>query len=395
MTLHSKNIAVIGAGFAGLASALLLARDGHHVTVFEKFTTPQAVGAGILIQPTGLAAMRALGIEAEMIASGGRVDWLYGVNPQGRAVIDIQYRDWHDGAFGLGLHRGALFNALWRECNAAGVAMQTGHEVKGLASIAPQYDITVIADGAHSRLRAQSGLRHFYKVYPWGALWAVLPDMNDTIAERKTLLQWYDRASKMMGIMPTGFLPGTSTRVVSLFWSLHSARLQAWRTNGLQAWKDEVLALSAEAAPFLDQITDANQLTWAHYADVVMPQYHWENVVVIGDAAHATSPQLGQGTNMALLDAVTLARSVREHAEVRHALATYTRERKTHLHYYGLASRLLTPVFQSDQRVLPWLRDAVMSHALHWPMIRTVNRETLVGVRGGWLRGEDARWLGS
>ena len=58
----------------------------------------------------------------------------------------------------------------------------------------------------------------------------------------------------------------------------------------------------------LAQITDIGQLTWARYHDVVMPRYHTQRSVVIGDAAHATSPQLGQGTNMALLDALALAR---------------------------------------------------------------------------------------
>ncbi|MFM7505060.1 MAG: FAD-dependent oxidoreductase, partial [Rubrivivax sp.] len=52
------DIAVAGAGFAGLASAALLARDGHRVTVYERFEQPRAVGAGILIQPSGLAALR-------------------------------------------------------------------------------------------------------------------------------------------------------------------------------------------------------------------------------------------------------------------------------------------------------------------------------------------------
>jgi 2-polyprenyl-6-methoxyphenol hydroxylase-like FAD-dependent oxidoreductase len=391
--MSAKQIAIIGAGFAGLASALLFSRAGHRVTVFEKFAEPAALGAGILIQPTGLAAMRALGIEDEITKAGAKIDWLYGVTPRGRPVIDIQYADWRKGAYGVGLHRGVLFNALWRECLGAGVMMATGREVTDLTEVASKYDLTVVADGAHSHLRAQTGLRTHHRMYPWGALWAVLPDIHDAITQRGTLLQWYDRAQKMLGVMPTGFLPGTSTRVVSLFWSLRGDRLDAWRARGLQAWKDEVLALSPDSKSLLAQITDAAQLTWAQYADVVMPQYHRDNVVVIGDAAHATSPQLGQGTNMALLDAVTLARCVEAHADIRVALANYTAQRKRHLHYYGLSSRLLTPVFQSDQHLLPWLRDVVMSRALHWPIVRTINQQTLVGVRGGWLHGEDSRWL--
>ncbi len=394
--MPSKNITIIGAGFAGLASALLLARDGHRVTILEKFTEPAAVGAGVLIQPTGLAAMRVLGIEDEIKSAGAKVDWLYGVNANGRAVVDIHYADWRADTYGVGLHRGVLFQALWRDCISEGVNIRTGQEVHDIAPIQTQNDLTIIADGAHSHLRAQTGLAAQHRVYPWGALWAVLADVeNNQYTRRNTLLQWYDRASKMMGIMPTGMMPATHTHpMVSLFWSLQCDQYSVWRAKGLAAWKDEVLALNPDCVSLINQITTADQLTFAHYADVVMPRYHADRVVVIGDAAHATSPQLGQGTNMALLDAVTLAKCMVQHADTNTALAHYTAARKRHLHYYGLMSRLLTPIFQSEQIVLPWLRDWLMTAASRWPVARAMNRQTLVGVRGGWLRGEAKEWLG-
>ena len=171
----SLNIAIVGAGFAGLASATLLARAGHRVTVFEKFQQPKAVGAGILIQPTGLDAMQVLGIADEVLAYGAKIDHLWGVNPQGRRVIDIDYARWQPGSYGLGLHRGVLFTALWKAASQAGVAMRTGHEVQTLAEL-DAFDVRVIADGANSHLRAQTGLRAKNAIYPWGAVWAVLPD---------------------------------------------------------------------------------------------------------------------------------------------------------------------------------------------------------------------------
>ena len=130
-----------------------------------------------------------------------------------------------------------------------------------------------------------------------------------------------------------------------------------------------------------------DQLTWARYHDVVMPAYHAGNCVVVGDAAHATSPQLGQGTNLALLDALALASALREERDVPSALARYTRDRKGHLRYYGQASRWLTPLFQSDLRLLPWLRDVFMGYASAWPIAGPLTCQTLVGVRQGWLPG--------
>jgi 2-polyprenyl-6-methoxyphenol hydroxylase-like FAD-dependent oxidoreductase len=392
--MNNKNIAVIGAGFAGLASAIMLARDGHHVTVFEKFSEPASVGAGVLIQPTGLAAMRALGIETEIVRQGAKIDWLYGVTPKQKPVIDIHYQSWRPEAYGVGLHRGVLFESLWNHAKAAGVQIITGTEVSELSALQSQFALTVIADGAHSKLRDKTGLKAQHRDYPWGAFWAVLPDIDDIYSKQNALLQWYDRAHKMMGIMPTGQLPNSTTKVVSIFWSLHSNQLANWHAKGLDAWKAEVLQLNPACEALLAQITDAGQLTWAHYADVVMPQYHTDNCVVIGDAAHATSPQLGQGTNMALLDAVTLSRCVQSAASIAEALAQYTKQRKPHLHYYGAASRLLTPLFQSDQTLLPWLRDKLLPVTAKWPIIEDAHLQTLVGVRGGWLSWRDAnQWL--
>lgn len=391
--LAPQRIAIVGAGFAGLASATLLARAGHDVTVFEKFATPRAVGAGILVQPTGLAAMRTLGIEDEILAHGAKADWLYGVNHRGRRVIDIRYDRWQKGSYGLGLHRGVLFNALWNAARQAGVQITTGHEVRRLAEL-DTYDLRVIADGSVSQLRSQTGLAFKDTVYPWGAVWAVLPDAQRHYGS--TLWQWYRGAHQMLGIMPTGLAPAgdgdgnskkANTPVVSLFWSLRADRYSALLAAGLQAWKDTLLALNPACGPLLDHITSMDQLTWARYHDISMPSYHTHNTVVIGDAAHATSPQLGQGTNLALLDAVALASNLAKHSTLPHALAAYTRERKGHLHFYSQASRLLTPLFQSDLTVLPWLRDMFLATSSSWPVLKGVNLQTLVGVRKGWLGG--------
>jgi 2-polyprenyl-6-methoxyphenol hydroxylase-like FAD-dependent oxidoreductase len=380
-------VSIVGAGFAGLATAALLARAGHAVTVFEKFSQPRSVGAGILIQPSGLAAMRALGIADEVLAQGAPVRRLYGVTPTQHTVIDVHYDDWQSGAFGLGLHRGVLFDALWRLCERSGVKLVTGHEATDLAALQANFDLVVVSDGARSALRAQTGLAFRDRQYPWGAVWAVLDDPGGRYGA--TLWQWYRSAREMLGIMPTGQAPGHASPVVSLFWSLHEYAHAAWLAAGLEAFKRQVLTLNPGCADLLAQIRSLDQLTWARYRDVSMPAYHAGHCVVIGDAAHATSPQLGQGTNLALLDAVALARClvhVHSAADVPAALAAYTQSRRPHLRFYGQASRWMTPAFQSRQTVLPWLRDAFMEHALRWPVSRPFSHQTLVGVRSSWWR---------
>ncbi len=385
------KVAIAGAGFAGLASAALLARSGHRVTVYEKFAQPESVGAGVLIQPSGLAAMKALGIHDEVMAHGEKVDHLFGVTPAKRAVIDVRYSDWQPGSHGLGLHRGVLFDALWKLARSCGVEIVTGHEVRDLAALQAGHDLVVIADGMRSSLRAQTGLACSDRIYPWGAVWAVLEDPQRHYGA--TLWQWYRGAGQMMGIMPTGLAPGGKAPVVSVFWSLRADRYAAWKEAGLDAFKREVLALNPSCAGLLDQVTSQDQLTWARYHDIVMPKYHTDRCVVIGDAAHATSPQLGQGTNLALLDALALDACLSDASDIKSALVAYTLSRRTHLHYYGQASRWLTPFFQSDLRLLPWLRDMFMNMSSRLPVAGALSRETLVGVRKAWLPGRRSNQL--
>ena len=379
------NVAVVGAGFAGLATAALLARDGHAVRVFDKFEKAESVGAGILVQPSGVAALRVLGIDEEILRQGARVNHLFGVAWRRWPVVNIRYDDWQAGSFGVGLHRGVLFNALWRLANEAGAEVVTGHDVCDLAALKAAHDLVVIADGCRSSLRVQTGLASSDRVYPWGAVWAVLRDPDGNYGQ--TLWQWYRGAKQMLGIMPTGHSPG-GKKVVSLFWSLRADRYEAFREAGIDSFKRDVLRLNPRCGALLDQLQSIDDLTWARYHDVVMPAYHGEGCVVIGDAAHATSPQLGQGTNLALLDAVVLAECLKQPLRLGESLERYTRLRGQHLRFYGQASRWLTPLFQSDDWMLPFLRTLFMNAASRAPLAGTMTRQVLVGVRQDWLSRE-------
>jgi 2-polyprenyl-6-methoxyphenol hydroxylase-like FAD-dependent oxidoreductase len=110
---HPLDIGVVGCGTAGGAAALLLARAGHSVTVYEAVEEPRPVGAGIMIQPTGMSVLARLGLLEHALARGARVERLRCQTRSGRSVIDLSYADIHPDAFGLGLHRGVLFAALF------------------------------------------------------------------------------------------------------------------------------------------------------------------------------------------------------------------------------------------------------------------------------------------
>ena len=399
------NVAVIGLGTAGGAAATLLRRAGHDVTLFERVPEPGAVGAGIVLQPTGMAVLARLGLVEQVVARGTPIVRLTCTRTHGRTVVDLHYRALGDDLYGVGLHRGVLFEALARAARDAGVRIHLGVEIVRTARVAGgralvddagnvhgPYALVIVADGARSRLAAQVHPGRRQVAYPYGALWFVGEDAERRFSGR--LLQVVRGARRMLGLLPTGLGPGDGeTPLVSLFWSLRADHLADWRRAGLEAWKADVRALAPEAEPVLAQIHSADDLLFSAYHDVTMWPWDDGDAVVLGDAAHATSPQLGQGVNLALWDAMVLADCVARAgapgltaaAAVPAALDAYSRARIDHLGWFQLATRWLTPFFQGDSRVLAWARDHLMPLGARGPWVRRLMVASMCGTANGFV----------
>ena len=375
------KVAVVGCGTAGPAAALFLHRAGHQVTVFERVPDPAPVGAGLLLQPTGMDVMRRLGLLDGVLERGARVERLRGVTASGRLVLDLEYGDFAPGLFGLGVLRGTIFDALLGAVRAEGIELRLGEEVLGAPD---RFDLVVASDGARSLLRealAHALVRRARR-YPWGALWAIADDPE--AAFDGELSQVYRGTREMVGFLPSGRPAGTPR--VSMFWSIHEDDVGAWRQAGLRRWKERVLRLAPRAEPLLDQIDDAEQLLYAAYHDVVLRAPFAGRVVFLGDAAHAMSPQLGQGANLALVDADVLARCLAAHpGDLDGALSAFARARRGQLRYYAWASRLLTPMFQSRLGFLGPPRDALLHPAGRVPYVRRQFLASLAGTKRGLL----------
>jgi salicylate hydroxylase len=363
------DIAVAGCGPAGLAAALLLQRDGHRVTLFERFDTPGPVGSGVMLQPTGLAVLRALGLDPEALAAAARVDRLFGrAALSGRVVLDVRYRALgRRSGFGLGVHRAALFDILHRAVSTSGVAIETArHIVSREPGVRPRlvfaggtgagpFDLIVDALGSGTTLAPPSG-----RALAYGALWANLDWPAGSALRADALEQRYHRASMMAGVLPIGRSPARSAPQAALFWSLRQDRLDAWRAEGLEAWKDEARRLWPATEPLLAQIDHPERLTFARYVHRTIASPVEAGLAHIGDAWHSASPQLGQGVNMALLDAYALAKAVRDTSDLSAALQRYVGLRRRHVAAYQIMSALFTPVYQSDSRMLPFVRDRLV-----------------------------------
>lgn len=391
--MSPRRIAIVGYGTAGQACAALLARDGHEVEVFEQAPWLGPVGAGLLLQPSGLQVLWRMGLLGEALRYGARVDRLHGQNERGRVVMDMRYADLDPRLYGVGMQRGALFALLrsaWPGADTVRCAQRVAAIDAGRGELRDaqgerlgRFDLVIGADGAGSAARAATGAVRLDRPYPWGALWCLCPAAD--WQPRSELRQRYVAARKMVGMLPVGTRPEDPEPRLSFFWSLPARSFANWEAAGLEAWKRELGAIWPEALVPLREIAEPARLARAQYRDVVATRWRRERLVLVGDAAHAMSPQLGQGANMALMDAWSLCEALREEAGLDAALARYERERRAHSAIYQFWSRWLTPLFQSDLDRVARLRDLLFLPLGRLPGGRGNMLRVLSGTQRGWL----------
>lgn len=389
------NIAVAGAGIAGLSAAAFLARAGHKVVVYDKAPAPAPVGSGLIVQPTGQAVLSLLGVLDALKERGARLERLDGRIEGGkRKVLDVRYEALGDGVHGVAVHRSVLFDLLHDAARDAGAVLEPAKEISsveqrdGAAALifaggarSQKFDLVVDALGVRTPLTARSN-----NFLAFGALWANAPLPSAYGFNARVLSQRYRSADISSGVMPIGAMAEGGEALAAFFWTLRADEYRAWRSAPLEQWKEKVLKLWPETEPVLNHLTSHEQFVFAHYAHHTAKRAVEGRVVHIGDAWHAASPQLGQGANMALLDACALLKAVGETAEIDAALAAFVRMRRDHVRLYQAASWLFTPVYQSGLKLIPALRDLFAEPVSNTPPMPRILAAMVAGTLGGPLR---------
>ncbi|MCC2609951.1 FAD-dependent oxidoreductase [Neorhizobium petrolearium] len=380
MKLDALEVAIAGAGIGGLSLGAMLARRGVKVVIYDQMTAPQPVGSGFVLQPTGSAVLAVMGLADGVRMRGANITRMHGkLAGTNKTVLEIGYRQ---GEYGIAIQRVALFDLLLQTAVSVGVAFETSSRITGLAEgekpaivldggrMAPTADLIVDAMGASSPVGYDPA-----KELGYGALWATVPWPKDGPFHASELEQRYERASHMAGVLPVGTAHDGAAEMATFFWSLRNGDIEAWRRAGRAAWIDEVAAMWPEAARFAEIAEPVH----ARYRHHTRKPIAGRRMIRIGDAWHATSPQLGQGANMALLDALSLTLALEKAETVEEAFALHLKQRQLHIWLYQMLSRVLTPFYQSDSRALPFMRDVVIGPATRLPLVRYLVSRLVTG----------------
>ncbi|MBI3964749.1 MAG: FAD-dependent monooxygenase [Chloroflexi bacterium] len=307
----ASPLAIVGAGPAGLTAAIAARRLGLDVAVFERASSFRRVGGGLLFHSNGQRVLDALGI-LEDARSRLLLCWEIGVElPNGRRLSTADYRTL-DVPYNLAavFLRADLQEYLLGAARDLGVDVRFGHDclavdlLDGGARLrfeggAEHLAAVVIgADGLGSAVRASLGLASSPRAVGEAYLRGVAPVHLQSDAMREI----WGPDGRRFGLAP---LPNHQTY---FFCSVPIGEWAVIRRERLRDWLDGWRGYGADVRRVLAAVPSWEDVNYDELREIVLDRWHRPPVFLVGDAAHAMTPNLGQGANSALVDALVLVR---------------------------------------------------------------------------------------
>jgi 2-polyprenyl-6-methoxyphenol hydroxylase-like FAD-dependent oxidoreductase len=322
-----RRALVVGTGIGGATAACALQKAGIEVHAIDIKPETARVGTGICLLGNTLRALGTLGLEDECVDKGFALKTFREFDSAGNLQKAFPTN------IGCGMRRPDLAQILESAAERAGARLEKGVKIERLKDDGDlvhvefsngcqgAYDVVVAADGAYSKLRAQVFGSEYQTRFAGQSVWRFS-------APRPAELDGFSLYRGADG-MAVGVIP-TSKESCYLFFLENSGQPLHMDDGLLDVLIRE--RLSAFSAPLIRdavaQITHPSQVLFRPFDITLVPApWHRGRVVLLGDSAHAPTPQLTSGGGMAVEDAVVLGESLAQHSSVPMALQAYSERR--------------------------------------------------------------------
>lgn len=330
-----RRVLVVGGGIGGLSATIALRRIGVEVELVEKSAEWTVYGVGIIQPGNALRALDQLGLAEECAAQGHPIRGVRTFTADGAKVL--QDNEFPSAVPGLppnnGITRRRLHDILVAAAGESGAQIRTGVTVSKIEQEpdavhvehsdgrSGSYDLVVGADGLHSRLREQVFGEDLKAKFTGQVAWRInLP----RIPELDRL--WMYRGSRGSA----GFVPLAPDLMYMLTIEKQPEDVPLrLRQDGLAAeYRERLAEYGGPVAEHRDLVRDDAEVVYRPVENILLPPpWHRGRVLLIGDAAHGTSPHCGQGGAQAIEDGVVLAEELAAGTRVERALDGFTRRR--------------------------------------------------------------------
>ena len=358
------KILVVGAGIGGLTFAIVARRRGHEVTVVEQRASFPEEGAGIVLGPNVIAALRPLELADPILAQSHPVQEMRITDSKGQILASTRYSTPKLPIPGQAIHRSLLHKVL---LNAFDGELLLGQEITQVeASSTPTVwlgdeqrtaDLIVGSDGIRSRVREYLNPQ-FSPRYSGTTCWRFVVNRHWT----EHVTEMWGRG-KRVGVVPIG--QGRSY----IFLTHNAPRRAPSPFKDLQQFKQHWSEFGSPAQEAFEALTDLSTVLHNDLEDGIPQRWHSPGVVLLGDAAHAVTPNLGQGAGLAIEDACCLASlldapdALAQYEALRRPRATWILERS---YAVGKVAQLSSPwLCWLRNKAVEWTPESANSSALH------------------------------